>query len=302
MDQKLWDYLLDDTYEGDRLQLTHKIFKNDFIKIIEKLLDEWNFAKSLQTSNGAKANILDVGCAEGLFMHDLAEVLEARGLMPAAELIGFDNNVTAITTAEEFAKVSNPPRPYLQFVLHDATLPFEENPALRSHAKSGFDLIYALATLELLPQARVQLQRLYDYLKPGGLLYVRCIVVYEGEKGWQPIHPALAPLSRIVYSQLEKINPGADVANAVAAWLQEAGAEKVETIFYQNPVGGPTEIGRLTLRNSLLAMRNRRNSMIKQGLISGDQYDAIMDTIYRELSVESQGQIAAVVTLARKPA
>ncbi len=303
MDKKLWEYLTADAYEGERLQLTHKIFKGYFLQAVDRVLDEYGLAKKLEAArlSQVKLGILDIGCAEGLFLHDLALVLEERNLLDGAVLVGMEQNATAIATADQFSRLSSPPRPYLKFVLHDATTDFENSLDLRAFSQLRFDFIYLMATLELLPNAKVQLQRFYQRLNPGGVVYLRCVVPHKGEDGWLPTHPALEPLSEIIYSHMAQINDGVEVAKEASNWLSEFGAEQVQTVYKRTPTGGSTEQGRLALRNSLLIMRNIKPAFLTEKQIDQQQFNAIMETVYRDLTIEAQGQTSAIETFAKKP-
>jgi hypothetical protein len=173
---------------------------------------------------------------------------------------------------------------------------------LRLEGKTGdFDFIFVLGTLEFLPQAASQLQKFYQLLLPGGLLYFHDLITSKGPQGWLSAHPGIEPFSEILIGSISGINQGVDVATATAGWLHDLGAEKVESFTWQRISGGTTEIGRQEMRVIILLIRNTAPQLIKSGLITQAYYEQVMETIYRELSPHHQGQITTIDTLARKP-
>jgi SAM-dependent methyltransferase len=298
------DYIFGETYDGQRLELLHLIEKPNLLKNFERILDDYGLAKRLQAAKaqGHKVRILEIGCGEGLALHDLAALLEEHHLLSAADLNGIDINEHAISIAETFAKTAQPPRPYLNFYVHDATQPFDSSLMLRLEGKTGdFDFIFVLGTLEFLPQAANQLQKFYQLLLPGGLLYFHDLITNKGSQGWLSAHPGIEPFSEILIGSISGINQGVDVATATAGWLHDLGAEKVESFTWKRISGGPTEIGRQEMRVIILLIRNTAPQLIKSGLITQAYYEQVMETIYRELSPHHQGQITTIDTLARKP-
>lgn len=299
----LEDYIFGETYDGERLEIVHRINKANFVKAMEQVLNEYGLAERLEQAqaNHTKVQILDIGCAEGLYLHDLAAILESRQWLAAVELNGLDFDAKAIATAEEYSKQATPPRPYLNFYLHDATQPFEASLGLRAENKLQFDFIFLLSALGSMPNARQHLHRFYQSLKPGGVIYLSSVVLSKGEKGWLSAHPVLETFSQIFFDVLAEMNSGVDVANAASDWLKEWGAVQVQADLHIRPTGGETEVGRLNLRNIVMTMRNAAPFLIKNGKVSQAQYQETMATLYRELGPQSQGQVASVNTFARKP-
>jgi len=301
--EELQVYLFAAAEDGDRLVIQHNIFKAGFLKILEQVLEQYGLANRLEAARAAKTKlrILDIGCAEGLYLHDVAEVLEARGLLEAAQFNGIDLNVGAISTAEEFCQQSNPPRPYLNFYVHDASMPLEDCLGLRQEGKTEFDFIYLNATLEHLHNARQHLARFYQALKPGGVIYLWDAVTEESEEGWQAPHPLLTPLAHQFNRLIMEANQGLMVCRETAGWLTEMGAEQVQATNLAQPIGGTTPGGRQMLRNSVMMVRNGLPQMVSRGIMSQAQADELMATLHRDLSPASSGYQSWVSTLARKP-
>lgn len=297
------NYLLSGSYDGDRLQLEREIRLERFEQLMNRILDEYGLLERLQRAKvaGQKAFILDVGCGEGLVLHDVAHLLEKSGVLEATILAGLDINPASLSVADDYSKVSKPPRPYLHFYRYDATQPLEESDGLRALGATRFDFIYLLNTLEHLPNARSHLARYYNYLAPGGVIYLRDHVTHKGKDGWLPFHPAMELYPAFGFGYTASINPGVAVGLESADWLRELGAEKVAAQLDIVPVGGETKLGMLMLRNTLMIFPGFVPRLISMGRLTQAQHDANMQTILRETTPQHCGQISYVDTLARHP-
>lgn len=287
----------------ERTLIGYKTVRAAFIQIMQQILEEYDFVTALRqaASVGQKLKVMDIGCSEGFFLHELAALLEARQLLGAVELNGLDNNSLTIATAEAYASAAIPPRPYLHFYHHDATLPFEECLELKFENKLKYDLMLALAVLELLPDAKVHLTRFYNSLKPGGIIYLRLTVPRYGQNGTILPHPLLEPFGQTIMQALAQVNPGVEVAFQAENWLRELGATEITVNELKIPIGGTTEIGRQCFRLFLFLIKNTATLMIRAGQLSESRYDQIMQTVYQELTPEAHGQIINLQLVARKP-
>lgn len=297
------DYIFAEADDGVRLMLQHEVYKPSVHRIFERVLDEYKLAELLEKakSSGERLRVLDFGCGEGLYLHDLAALLEARGLLEAAELNGIDINPSAVTTAEQFSKLSKPPRPYLNFYLHDGTRPLEDCQGLRLAGEARFDFIFAIMVIEHMAEARRQVERLYEALKPSGVLYLRDIVLEEGPEGWIAPHPVWNVFRQAFWSSVPSVKEGLEVATEQAEWLREAGAQQVAALRDVIPLGGESDRGQKMLRNYILIIRNSGPRLVSRGLLTQAQYDEILNTLFRELTRQSVGQAGFVDTLACKP-
>lgn len=290
--------------DGSGLEAIHRIFRPSFLRLVQKVTEEYGLGAALELANKNKTRlqILDIGCAEGLYLHDIAQFLEERQLLGAAEFIGVDINPDSIIIAEEYSKVSKPPRPYLKFFTCDATQPFETSLDFKALGQYQFDFIYSIYTVELLPNARQHIERFYNNLKPGGVIYLSSIVAKKGQNGWLSVHPALEIFDQWFFDNIASANPGVVVAHDTAEWLKELGAVQLSAHFKASPTGGPTEIGRLQLRNIISIIRNNTvPELINNGTITQAQVNELWATLSKELGPDRQGQIGIVQTLARKP-
>src|SRR5438105_4389333 len=94
------DYLFTSPSEGERLTIQHEHFKPSVLAAFNRLLDQYGLAERLTQAKATKTKLrlLNFGCGEGLYLHDLAQVLEARGLLEGAELNGLDINPASVAT------------------------------------------------------------------------------------------------------------------------------------------------------------------------------------------------------------
>jgi 2-polyprenyl-3-methyl-5-hydroxy-6-metoxy-1,4-benzoquinol methylase len=314
--QSYQEYVLSDASDRERLLVQHDVFKPTVMTMFERVLDEYGLCHKLEqakaqkktnASSFQKVRILDIGCGEGLFLYDLAALLEARGLIEVAELVGIDVDSTAINTANEFCKESVPPRPYLKFVNRDITQPFQnEREGTTNTNLTGFDFIFAIAVIEHLPDARQHIQRIYQHLlRPSGAIFLRDAVLRPQEvdetDGWVAAHPAMDPFYRQFFGFMQNKNLGVEVAKAQADWLGEMGANKVATQHEQVISGGLTPGGVAMLRNWVLGIRSGAPFLISRGLITQALYDEAMRRLFEELDGYSYGHITLIDTLAAKP-
>jgi hypothetical protein len=207
-----------------------------------------------------------------------------------------------IETAIEYARLSKPPRPYLNFYVHDIRQPFETQPGLFVDRQPYFDFIFARSLLAFLPHSHQNLTRLYTALAPGGVLYLRDIVYQQGEAGWLSPHPSLTSHLEMGFGQLEALNGGVQVAIATADWLREAGASLVQAIPDRLVLGGASKTGMDNLGDFLMGVRNSLPAHIAAGWTSQAEADRLMDQLYRELGPQCHGQQIYIETFARKPA
>lgn len=299
------DYIMGMADDRQRMERTHRHLKAKFVGVMEQILEEYELAEQLKAAKRgerSRLKILDVGCGEGLYLHDVAEVLEGRELISAATLYGIDINPALIETAIEYAGLSKPPRPYLDFYVHDIRQPLETQPGLFLDRQSYFDFIFARSFLSFLPHSREKLSRLYEALAPGGVLYLRDIVYQQGEEGWLSPHSALTPILQMGFGQLEALNEGTQVARATAGWLRQWGAGLVQAIPERLVLGGASKTGMDNLGDYWMGVRNSLPAHIEAGRLSQAEADCLIAQLHRELGPQCQGQQIYIETLARKPA
>lgn len=238
------------------------------------------------------------------YTYRLAEILEERHLLEGADLYGVAADSRLITTAEEFSRMSKPPRPYLKFFLHDLHTPLENSPALRNSgsAEASFDFIIVLGAIGGIYDAQSTLGRIYqNNLKPGGVIYLWDFVLTQGETGWISPHPSIDAYGKAGTTVIASYNPGVMVAEVLGDWLREFGASRVQSYKHVFPAGGKTEQGRNYFRANVLSVRLNGPHLIKAGLMTQAEYDEIIRVIFNELTQEMVGQGTYWVAIALKP-
>ena len=300
----LSNYLFGEVSDQERLSLQHKSCQPIVTPIFEQMLDQYGLGQKLATAKTAnkKAVIFDVGCSEGMYLHDLAALIEHRGYVVGADLNGMDINPAVLETAEEFKLVSKPPRPYFNFYLHDLMQPLENNTGLAWQGKThDFALIYATFVMEHLSEPRKHVLELYERLEPGGFMYLLDYIYKEGEDGWIAPHPIMSPLFAISTNIVLKNSGGVQTAVEQGNWLREAGATVLEHKSYQLEASSKNEITLATLRNYLHIAMNVANGLVAKGLYTPAQADNVRSTLFRELSLNNVGQLTVWSTLVQKP-
>ncbi len=298
------EYVFGEVDDTARLTLQHTIFKPSFISAVDTILDKYGLANRLQLalSSGHKIRILDAGCGEGLYLYDLAEILHKRNLLAAADLNGIDVDTKAIVNADQLGGVLNLPYPSPNFYVWDVTQPLDDCLGLRQEGEVTFDLIFGISLMTHLSGAREYLEKLYSFLKPGGIIYLRDVELDIEVAASRTPHPALLPFSLMLINLLLGINKGIKVSQEQAGWLKEMGADEVEAYPVNFQIGGESTTGMQMLRRLVMLFRNTAPMLISRGFMTQAQFDQTMATVYRELSPASQGQETWIDTLARKPA
>ncbi len=305
--QKFYDYLFSGAVEDrERLTVQYEVFKPRFEQIFAKVLDDYGLAARLEQrrAKGEQAQVLDVGCGEGLFLHKVAAELEKRELLSACRLIGIDRDANAIEAAEQFKEWFVPPRPYLNFYQWDATKPLDDCPGLKgadNQSPVEFDFIFLVVVAEHIPQAKIHLQHFYDKLAPGGVIYLRDYVLEESPRGMISPLPAMARMNHLACSFIASINAGLDVSKEAASWFKEFGAQQVQALPDRVSIDDESDIGRHCMRNLVMGMQNFGPTLVARGRLTQTEYDEIKATIYHDLSPETRGQITWMDTLAQKP-
>jgi hypothetical protein len=308
--QQFRESLIRDANHSERLAITFEGQKVTFLEAIKRVLDDYGLAQKLELAKqqGHKLRILQVNCTEGLYLHELARLLEERNLLEGADLYGITEDATQISTADVYSKMAKPPRPYLNFYQHNLHDPLTECLGLHEGLQIGdsvqFDLIFgANQSLELSKGAKTILSQLYlEGVKPGGLIYFTEFLLEEGPNGFIAPHPAIGVLNRLgTWTVIQSYNPGVEVAIAMTEWLRELGAEQVADFKTVLEVGGQTVAGRAFMRSTLWVLKTTGPEFVKAGLISQTQYDEFMQVIYQELTPQHVGQVTFNTTMARKP-
>lgn len=282
-------YLLETYSDRDRLFLQYELFRDDFNHWFDRALRLGNLSTDPAT---ATWRVLDVGCGEGLFAHEIAT------RYPRAHIIGFDTDAVAIGTAAlTFGRST---KHDLQFYTYDACLPlppaFDPDRPMTSGG-SGFDVALAHIVLPHIRAFDQALRNLRAALKPGGVLYVRDI---DGTSLRFP-HPSLVTLWNVFVVALQQIAGGAFTQNH-ADYLAHAGFTPITSGVTTYPIGGTTPAGQQMLGNFIRGFPAARRAVVeRQGLMRGPEFDAHFQRLMTEITPELVGTFAVINTLACKP-
>lgn len=298
-------YIFDVPSDRDRLQLQRELYEPFIMANFKLILDKYNLAEQLAASkSNQKLLILDVGCGEGYYLYALAGMLEERQLHKFAKFIGIDLNQVAIATADEFVRKANPPRRYIDFFQQDITQPLDSNIMLKveTEGKFEFDFIYATLLVEHLPHSKEQVARLYNYLKPGGIIFlVDAVYNSSEENGWVSPHPEIEFLSQLAAKAVIS-KPGWDEpAVNSAKWLSELGAEDITTATHIMKSGDRSPNSIKLTKNFYYVGMNAGEVLVKHGVLTQERFDKAKEILQKELTPESKGQITAIGTIAKKP-
>jgi SAM-dependent methyltransferase len=293
--KKSLQYIIADPYDDrDRLFTQYTFFRDDFNQWFDRALTLAGLDNNPQT---ARWKVLDAGCGEGLFT---VEVLKRY---PSCEIVGFDRDREAISTASRtFAT-----KPNLRFFTHDAREPIPPSyyssviglnpPKASSGEAEGFDVIFAHLVVMHIKEADRAMANLVAALKPGGVIYLRDIVV-EGvnfnNASWQR-------LVEVVIKAMQLLT-NTNFALEHADYFRRAGLIPLESGMTIYPIGGPTSLGQQVLANQISGYRAARSGLVEHlQMISAEEFDEHMRHISKELTPEMEGEWKLINSIARKP-
>jgi hypothetical protein len=76
--QQFRESMFRDASQSERFAMAFMGYRGTFLEAINRVLDEYGLAQKLEAAKqqDQKLRILQVNCAEGLFLHELARILE----------------------------------------------------------------------------------------------------------------------------------------------------------------------------------------------------------------------------------
>lgn len=295
-------YLYGVVNEEQRNMLQHLALQSVIQKLLVEIVDNYGLGQRLKTAlnNHSKVLILEAGSGSGSLLHDFADLLDERGLLPAADLNGIDLNGDYVSSAEQ-KNNQKPTWRDINYYQHDVTEPLSHNFSLKLENKLQYDCICATLLIQYLPNARQHVLDLYNYLKPGGVLYLcDSYMSYEGPQPWIAPNPTMERFGRVATKLVRDLNGGQIVAQETAGWLREAGAEQVQTTYDPIQVKGGDARSIEILRYYIAIVRNVAPVLFQLGLISQAQLDEFLSSIF-QIDRTSFAQLPFIHTLARKP-
>ena len=297
------EYLYKVIDEDQRNQLQHLVLRPTIEKVLAAMLENYGLRPRLEAAkaSGSQVLILEAGSGSGNFLRDFADLLQTQGLLAAADINGLDIDIGYLGQAEELNR-QNPAWANIHYYHHNITVPLEQNMSLSMEKKLQLDCICATVLLQYLPNARQHLERLYDYLKPGGIIYMcDSYMAYEGAKAWQAPNPTIEQFGIIATKLVRDMNGGKIIAEETAGWLREMGAEQVQSIDDLIEADGCNPRSIEALRYYISIVRAVSPLLLKLGLINQAQYDAFLSSVF-EINKASKARLPFIHTIARKPA
>jgi SAM-dependent methyltransferase len=297
------EYLYKAIDENQRNQLQHLVLRPTIHKVLTDMLENYGLRQRLEAARngGSQVSILEAGSGSGSFLRDFADLLQGQGLLQAADLNGLDIDIGYLDQAEKLDN-QNPAWSNIHYYQHNITVPLEQNLSLSMEKKLQFDCICATVLLQYLPNCREHLLRLYNYLKPGGIIYLcDSYMSYEGEKAWQAPNPTIAQFGVAATKLVRDMNGGKIVAEETANWLREMGAEQVQTVDDLIEAAGSDQRGIEVLRYYISVVRGASAILLKLGLINQAKYDSFLAAVF-EINKNSKARLPFIHTIARKPA
>ena len=265
--------------ERRRLEYQFELLREDF--------DLW-FDAALRLAGlrldpaGATWSVLDAGCGEGLFTHEIAH------RYPRARVVGFDVDARAVAVAGQRCAR----QPNVALSVHDV-----RQPILGSvPAAHGFDLAVLWLVLPYLPDRRTVLANLAATLRPGGVLLLGNVP----DEAQRLDHPAAADLMAAGRQLVERMGLGG-LQDSLTPLLAEAGFEAVTTHELRYPMGGATRSGQRWYAYMLTGMSAAKPVVVDTfGLMDAAEYDRRIDQLAAESVLDIAGDVRFLVTLARR--
>jgi SAM-dependent methyltransferase len=294
-------YLYSVVDEEQRNLMQYNVLKPKTCEVLGEVLENYDLRERLEAAKqtGTQVLILEAGSGSGYFLQDFADLLHQHDLLQAANLNGVDIDMRYINSALQLNKKSAA-WANINYYQHDITKPFEQNYSLHLEKKLQFDCICATLLMQYLPDAQQHILRLYQYLKPGGVLYLcDSYMWYGGAKGWLAPTPGLEKFG-LGTTLVRNINGGKIIAEETAPWLREAGAEQVQTWFdlIQANEDNPASLD--VLRYYIALVRSVTPVLLQVGMINQAEHDDILASVF-EIRKTSRAQLPFIHTVARKP-
>lgn len=291
-------YVFSEADDVDRLVFQKTLYLQSFLETLEQVLDEYGLQERCRNGD---VRVLDFGCAHGQYLDEMRRVLRERGVTNGLRMDGVDLNRHAIDYARRHhAAETSDDRIDVRFAHFDGSRLLDECDELNDAGKVRYDFIYALLVLEHFEDAARQLARLYTYLKPGGIIFLRDFVMEEGEDGWRAPHPAAREISAQIFERIPSAAAGVRVADEQASWLLNLGAADVQVERERVVVGGDTEHGKAMVRNWVMTIANAGRHLVANGVVDADELERTLTVLREDLGPESTGHATYVTTLARK--
>lgn len=230
---------------------------------------------------GADWSVLDVGCGEGQYAHEIVR------RYPHAHLTGFDADPAAVAAAASAAPVGTRTR----FVVHDARQPLPADVA----PDGGFQAAVAWMVLLYLPDKLDALAHLASVMVPGGVLTL-------GNVPDEPLHWD-HPDARVILdtgrAALERLGM-TGMEHTLEPLLRQAGFTDITTAVLRYPLGGATSYGHRWHGYALSSFAAGRQLLSHVDLMDPAEYDQHVQALVNAPILDQSGELRFLVTLAKR--
>lgn len=263
-----------------RLQYQFSLLRDDFNVWFDEALRVGGLPTCPDLADWA---VLDVGCGEGQFTHEIAR------RYPRAQVTGVDADTAAI----EVASAGSAPGANVRFFVHDARQPVTGGVA----PYGGFDVVVAWMVLPYLPDKRGALAGLAGALAPGGVLLL-------GNVPDDPVrldHPAAAAILNAGRPACQRLGM-TGLEHGLGPLLRQTGFTDIATAQLRYRAGGATSDGHRWLAYALASIKAGRHLLVDMWhLMDAAEYDARYESLANAPAHGLSGEARFLVTLARRP-
>ncbi len=243
-----------DKSEGDRLDLQHHLFK---------LAAGGNYRAPIRQPRA----ILDVACGTGIWGREMAQKFKR------ARVVGFDIDRTPLERSLELLGPNGLFPPNFKFITADALKPFP-------FEDEEFDFVHARMISPFVPVAKWPqvVAEMVRVTRRGG--YVELVDFSEG----QTPSPAGTRLWKLAFQVFERAGLHRGAAPYLAEYLRQAGLQRVQQRAIIGGVGRQAERQqRLVIADFLSVAANMEGMVLKLGLVSKEEYQALLAQAKEEL-------------------
>lgn len=287
------NYVFEPQSDLDRLAFQFELLKSYHEGFFKKLLSTYGIADRIRAAFD-KFSVLDAGCSEGLFLFFFYDTIREmyQGLEEKLNLVGFDLNRTAISTAESFAGARDIDA---QFFLQNISGPY--NPMLAAFDAAQFDFSFFIFSTEYLKNVGQAIKNNMTALNPGGFMYVYNLDLYR----WRTTNEDVRVLWGALLQLIRNINPDVSISKSLTSWANDEGVRVLEQHDLHFRIGGSNEEEHKSMKNFVLAIQNARKGILANKILDAKEFDERWESLKSSLDLNKTiAQIVNTATLLQK--